>query len=75
MAEEQGIEIRYYSVIYDLVDDIKAAMSGMLSPDLRETMLGNAEVLEVFNISKSGKVAGCRVTDGLYGAGAGAPYP
>ncbi len=70
LAEEQGIEIRYYSVIYDLVDDIKAAMSGMLSPDLRETMLGNAEVLEVFNISKSGKVAGCRVTDGLVRRGA-----
>ena len=70
LAEEHGIEIRYYSVIYDLVDDIKAAMSGMLSPDLRETMLGNAEVLEVFNISKSGKVAGCRVTDGLVRRGA-----
>ena len=70
LAEEEGVEIRYYSVIYDLVDDIKAAMSGLLSPDLRETMLGNAEVLEVFNMSKSGKVAGCRVTDGLVRRGA-----
>lgn len=70
MAEAEGVEIRYYNVIYDLVDDIKAAMSGMLSPDLRETMLGNAEVLEIFNVSKSGKVAGCRVTDGLMRRGA-----
>jgi len=63
-AEEAGVEIRYYSVIYDLVDDVKAAMSGLLSPDMRETFLGNAEILEVFNITKVGKVAGCRVTDG-----------
>ena len=54
LADEQGVEIRYYNVIYDLVDDMKAAMSGMLSPDLRETMLGNAEILEIFNVSKSG---------------------
>ena len=71
LADEQGVEIRYYNVIYDLVDDMKAAMSGMLSPDLRETMLGNAEILEVFNVSKSGKVAGCKVTDGLVRRGAG----
>ncbi len=70
LAQIEGIEIRYYNVIYDLVDDIKAAMSGMLSPDLRETMLGNAEILEVFSISKSGKVAGCRNTDGLMRRGA-----
>ena len=70
MADEQGVEIRYYNVIYDLVDDMKAAMSGMLSPDLRETMLGNAEILEIFNVSKSGKVAGCKVTDGLVRRGA-----
>lgn len=63
-ARQAGVEIRYYSVIYDLVDDIKAAMSGMLSPELRETFNGNAEILEVFNISKVGKVAGCRVTEG-----------
>ena len=70
LADEQGVEIRYYNVIYDLVDDMKAAMSGMLSPDLRETMLGNAEILEIFNVSKSGKVAGCKVTDGLVRRGA-----
>ncbi|WP_421725450.1 translation initiation factor IF-2 [Bauldia sp.] len=70
-AEAEGIEIRYYNVIYDLVDDVKAAMSGMLSPERRETMLGNAEILEIFNISKVGKVAGCRVTDGVVERGSG----
>ena len=63
-AEHEGVEIRYYAVIYDLVDEVKQAMSGLLAPTRRETFLGNAEVLEVFNISKVGKVAGCRVTDG-----------
>jgi translation initiation factor IF-2 len=63
-SERLGLEIRYYNIIYNLVDDIKAAMSGLLAPTLRETMLGNASILEVFNISKVGKVAGCRVTDG-----------
>ncbi len=69
-AERAGTEIRYYNVIYDLVDDVKAAMSGLLSPERRETMLGNAEILEIFNISKVGKVAGCRVTDGNVERGA-----
>ena len=69
-AEREGIEIRYYNIIYDLVDDIKAAMSGLLSPERRETFLGNAEILEVFNITKVGKVAGCRVTDGRVERGA-----
>jgi translation initiation factor IF-2 len=69
-AERDGVEIRYYNVIYDLVDDVKQAMSGLLAPTLRETMLGNAEILEVFNISKVGKVAGCRVTDGTVQRGA-----
>src|SRR5690606_15992440 len=64
-ARQDGVEIRYYSVIYDLVDDIKASLSGMHSPELRETFLGNAQILEVFNISKVGKVAGCRVTEGV----------
>ena len=64
-ARAGGVEIRYYSVIYDLVDDIKAAMSGMLSPELRETFLGNAQILEIFNISKVGKIAGCRVSEGV----------
>ena len=63
-AERAGIEIRYYNIIYDLVDDVKAAMSGLLAPTLRETMLGNAQILEIFNVSKVGKIAGCRVTDG-----------
>ena len=70
LAEEQGIEIRYYNIIYNLVDDVKAAMSGLLAPTLRETMLGNAQILEVFNISKVGNVAGCRVTDGVVQRGA-----
>jgi translation initiation factor IF-2 len=69
-AKRNGIEIRYYNIIYDLVDDIKTAMSGLLAPTLRETMLGNALILEVFNISKVGKVAGCRVTDGTVERGA-----
>ncbi|OLL56087.1 translation initiation factor IF-2 [Bartonella henselae] len=70
-AKTQGIEIRYYNIIYDLVDDIKAAMSGLLSPEQRETFLGNAEILEVFNITKIGKVAGCLVTEGKIERGAG----
>ncbi|MCW6510661.1 translation initiation factor IF-2 [Lichenifustis flavocetrariae] len=69
-AEQTGVEIRYYNIIYNLVDDVKAAMSGMLPPTLREEMLGNALILEVFNISKVGKVAGCRVTDGNVQRGA-----
>ena len=70
LAKRNGIEIRYYNIIYDLVDDVKKAMSGLLAPTLRETMLGNATILEVFNISKVGKVAGCRVTDGTVERGA-----
>ena len=70
-AERAGIEIRYYNIIYDLVDDVKAAMSGLLSPERRETFLGNAEILEVFNITKTGKVAGCRVIEGKVERGAG----
>ncbi|MGL4241148.1 MAG: translation initiation factor IF-2 [Beijerinckiaceae bacterium] len=69
-AERAGVEIRYYNIIYDLVDDIKAAMSGLLAPTLRETMLGNAKIQEVFNITKVGKVAGCLVTDGKVERGA-----
>lgn len=70
-AEAAGVEIRYYNIIYDLVDDVKSAMSGLLSPERRETFLGYAEILEVFNISKSGKVAGCRVTEGKVERGSG----
>ena len=69
-AERGGIEIRYYNIIYDLVDDVKLAMSGLLPPTLRETMLGNAQILEVFKVSKVGNVAGCRVTDGTVERGA-----
>ncbi len=69
-AERNGIEIRYYNIIYDLVDDVKQAMSGLLAPTLRETMLGNAQILEVFKVSKVGNVAGCRVTDGTVERGA-----
>ena len=70
LAERIGIEIRYYNIIYDLVDDVKKAMSGLLTPERRETMLGNALILEVFNVSKVGKIAGCRVTDGKVERGA-----
>ncbi len=69
-AGRAGIEIRYYNIIYNLVDDVKGAMSGLLSPLLREDMLGNAEILEIFDISKIGKIAGCRVTDGRVERGA-----
>lgn len=69
-SERSGVEIRYYSVIYDLIDDIKGTLTGMLDPELRETFLGNAEILEVFNISKFGKVAGCRVSEGQVKRGA-----
>ena len=64
-AKRDGVEIRYYNIIYNLVDDVKAALSGMLTPETREKFLGNAEILEVFNISKVGKVAGCKVTEGV----------
>ncbi len=69
-AERNGIEIRYYNIIYDLVDDVKKAMSGLLAPTLRETMLGNAQILEIFKVSKVGNIAGCRVTDGTVERGA-----
>jgi translation initiation factor IF-2 len=64
-ARRDGVEIRYYNIIYNVVDDVKAALSGMLAPETREKFLGNAEILEVFAISKVGKVAGCRVTEGV----------
>jgi len=70
-AERAGIEIRYYNIIYDLTDDVKAAMSGLLSPERRETFLGYALIQEVFNITKVGKVAGCRITEGKVERGVG----
>jgi translation initiation factor IF-2 len=69
-AARDGIEIRYYSIIYDVINDIKAAMEGLLVPGKREHFLGNAEILETFNVSKVGRVAGCRVTEGKVGRGA-----
>jgi translation initiation factor IF-2 len=69
-AKRDGVDIRYYNIIYNVVDDIKAVLSGMLAPEIREKFLGNAEILEVFDISKVGKVAGCRVTDGVVRRGA-----
>lgn len=71
LAEREGIEIRYYSIIYDLLEEVKGALEGMLSPERRETFIGYAEILEVFNISKLGKVAGCKVTEGKVERGAG----
>jgi translation initiation factor IF-2 len=69
-AKRDGVDVRYYNIIYNVVDDIKAALSGLLAPETREKFLGNAEVLEVFAISKVGKVAGCRVTEGVVRRGA-----
>ena len=69
-ADSQGIEIRYYSIIYDLVDEVKAAMSGLLAPTKKEVFLGYATIKQVFNISKQGKVAGCQVTEGKVERGA-----
>ena len=71
LAEKEGVEIRYYSVIYDLIDDVKATLSGMLAPEKRETFLGYADILQVFNITKVGKVAGCRVSEGKVMRGCG----
>ncbi len=71
MAKRDGIDIRYYSIIYNALDDIKAMLSGMLAPELREKFLGNAEIREVFSITKAGKVAGCFITDGVIKRGAG----
>lgn len=71
MAQRDGIEIRYYNVIYDVIDDAKAILTGMLSPAEREEYLGQAEIREVFNITKVGKVAGCMVTLGTVKRGAG----
>lgn len=71
LATRDGIEIRYYNIIYDLVDDVKSAMSGLLKPERRETFIGYAKILEVFQITKVGKVAGCQVTEGIVERGAG----
>jgi translation initiation factor IF-2 len=70
LAEREGVEIRFYAIIYDLLDDIKGVLSGMLAPIQRETHLGDANVLQAFDISKVGRIAGCRVTDGVVRKGA-----
>ena len=71
LAEREGVEIRYYSIIYSLLDEIKGALEGMLEPERRETFIGYAEVLEIFDISKLGKIAGAKVTEGRVERGAG----
>jgi len=63
-TKDSGVDVRYYSVIYEAIDDIKAAVSGMLSPEIREQIVGLAEVREVFRSPKFGNVAGCMVVDG-----------
>ena len=63
-ANQKEVELRYYSIIYDLVDDIKKAASGLLKPEIKETILGYAQILEVFKVSNIGKVAGCLITEG-----------
>ena len=65
LAEAEGLDIRYYAIIYDLVDDLRSMLTGMLAPQIRETFLGNAGIKEVFNITKIGRVAGCEVTEGV----------
>ncbi|WP_300381702.1 translation initiation factor IF-2 [Henriciella sp.] len=71
LAEKEGVEIRYYSVIYNLIDDVKDTLSGMLAPEKRETFIGYADILEVFNITRVGKVAGCKVSEGTVKRGCG----
>ena len=70
LARRDGVEIRYYSIIYDVIDDMRRRLSGLLAPTLRERFLGNASIREVFNITKVGKVAGCLVTEGTVRRGA-----
>jgi len=70
MARRDGVDIRYYSIIYDVTDDMKKMLSGMLAPTLKENFLGYADIREVFNITKVGKVAGCMVTEGVVKRGA-----
>jgi len=70
LARQEGVDIRYYPVIYDVVDEMKAVLSGMLEPTIKERFLGNAQIREVFSVSKVGKVAGCRVTEGVVRRGA-----
>jgi translation initiation factor IF-2 len=70
MAKRDGVDIRYYSIIYNVIDDIKAMLGGLLAPTVRERFLGNAQILQVFTVSKAGKVAGCKVSEGVVRRGA-----
>ena len=65
LAKRDGVEIRYHSIIYEVIDEVKAAMGGLLSPDTQENFIGYAEIRQIFSMSKYGKVAGCMVTDGI----------
>ncbi len=69
LAKRDGVEIRYHSIIYELIDEVKAAMGGLLSPDTQEDFIGYAEIRQVFGVSKIGKVAGCMVTEGVLKSG------
>lgn len=71
LAEKEGVEIRYYSIIYNLLDEVKDTLSGMLKPERKENFIGYADILEVFNITKTGKVAGCKITEGVVKRGCG----
>ena len=70
-AQQSGVDIRYYSIIYELIDDIRDAMAGKLAPEVRERQIGQADIREVFNITRVGKVAGCRIIEGVVRRGAG----
>ena len=71
LSSKEGVEIRYYSVIYEAIDEVKALLSGLLSPEVKENLIGYAEIRQVFNVSKVGKIAGCMVTEGQVKRGAG----
>ena len=70
LAESQGVDIRYYNIIYDAVDEVKAALSGMLAPEKKESVLGLVQIRQIYKISKVGTVAGCMVLEGLIKRGA-----
>ncbi len=71
MAKRDNVEIHYYSIIYNVIDDVRQSLTGLLAPKMRENFIGNSEIREVFNITKVGKVAGCMITDGVVKRGAG----
>lgn len=71
LAKKNSTDIRYYSIIYNLIDDMKLCLSGMLSPNIKETLLGYAKVQQIFNISKTGRIAGCMITEGVIKKGSG----